>query len=342
MSLPRHRSRAFVLARRPRGQLEEACFTLTEEALPPLGCDEVLVDNLAMSIDPYMYLRAVGGELAGGSYEIGGTPDAYAIGRVRESRSDRYRAGDLVTSFAGWRDCFVSAASSVEPAPAGFALSPEAHLSVLGVAAFTAWVGMTQFVRPAAGQVIFISGAAGGVGVVACQLAARAGLKVVASAGTDEKCAWLAGLNNVHTINYRQAPDLLAALRAEAPDGIDLYFDNVGGHHLETAIRHAKPRAQFIACGAISSFVESEDPRSGLTDIRMLPTKSITMHAYTVSHFFHLHDDFIDFMRDWLREGGPVVPMTVFEGLEAAPRALRSLFGGGNLGKTIVRIADAA
>jgi NADPH-dependent curcumin reductase CurA len=328
------------LARRPTGQIDESCFGVREVQVPEPAADEVVVDNIVMSVDPYMYLRALGDGLAArGAYEIGQTPDGYAIGRVRESRSDLFRSGDLVVSWAAWRERFVAPASTIEPLPAGFDLSPETHLAALGATSFTAWVGITQFITPSPGQVIFISGAAGGVGMIACQLALRAGLRVVASAGSAQKCEWLESLGDVRTINYREVRDLYGALCEVAPQGLDLYFDIVGGRQLEAAIQHANPHAHFIECGTISSFVTGGEPTDRLVDLQSMPAKCITMHGYTISRFFHLRPGFMDYMRSWFTDGGPRVPTTIFEGLETAPRALRSLFVGGNLGKTLVRIA---
>jgi NADPH-dependent curcumin reductase CurA len=334
-----HSFRELFLARRPEGKRLDNCFTMREVAAQPLAGDEVLVENKWMSVDPYMYLRAIAADFAGEIYEIGDVPDAFCVGKVLESSSERFRAGDLVLSTFGWREGFVAPASAVNPLPPGFDIPPQAYLSVLGAPALTAWVGMTQLVALQPGQTIFISGAAGGVGIVACQLALRAGLRVIASAGSEQKCAWLAGLGDVRTLNYRETPDILTALRKIAPEGLDLYFDNVGGNHLEAAIEHAKPKAHFIECGMISSFVTGGDPASLRVDIRRVPSKSITLHGYTVSHYLHLYGVFIDDMREWIRDGGVRVPEAIFEGLQDAPRALESIFGGGHFGRTLVRLS---
>lgn len=329
----------FILARRPSGALETDCFELRETTLPPLAPGEVMVDNLAMSVDPYMYLRAAAnGEIARGGYEIGDIPDAHSVGRVRETRSERFAVGDIVTSFAGWRDRFVAPAMTVEPLPSGFDFLPADYLAAVGMASFTAWVGLNAFVTPVAGQTILITGAAGGVGMIACQIALRLGLRVVASAGSEEKCAWLAGLGDVRTVNYRAVSDFSAALEEVAPEGFDLCFDNVGARQLEAAIRRANPFAHIIACGAISSIVEDADPMKVMTDLRLLPVKCITIHGYTVSRYFDRFPAFLNDMREWVRDGGPSIPTTIFDGLHTAPQALKSLFGGNNLGKTIVRI----
>lgn len=334
-------ARALYLSRRPTGEIDAGCFEARETQLPPLSEGDVLVDNLVMSVDPYMYLRASGdGAIARGGYEIGETPDAHTIGRVRESRSDRFRSGDLVSSFLGWRDRFVAPAEAVEALPPGFDYAPEDYIAAVGMTPFTAWVGMTAFTQTVAGGTIFVSGAAGGVGMIACQIALRAGMRVVASAGSARKRAWLESLGDVRTIDYRATSDLTTALIEAAPERLDLTFDTVGGNHLEAAIGAAKPLTHIIACGAISSFVPRGDPRSILTDLRMLPVQTVTIHGYTVSRFFHLHPAFLDHMRAWRGEGGPVAPTTIFETLDSAPEALRSLFGGDNLGKTLVRLGS--
>lgn len=332
-------SRAFFLVRRPASVFDTDCFELRENTLPPLAPGEVLVDNLVMSVDPYMYVRAAGdGDIALGGYEIGDIPDAHSVGRVRETRSELFQVGDLVTSFSGWRDSFNAPSASIEPLPSGFDFPPEEYLAAVGNASFTAWTGLNAFVSPLPGQTMLITGAAGGVGMIACQMALRAGLRVVASAGSDAKCAWLASLGDVRTINYRKEPSFDAALAYAAPEGLDLCFDNVGGRQLEAAIRQAKSFAHIIACGAISTIVNDDDPTTVMTDLRMLPVKCITMHGYTVSRFFDRFPAFLDYMRDWVRDGGPSIPVTVFDGLASAPAALKSLFGGNNLGKTVVRL----
>jgi NADPH-dependent curcumin reductase CurA len=332
-------AREQILVRRPAGHVDDTCFELRERLLPALGKDEVLVDQLVLSIDPYMYIRASGDErTARGAYQLGDVPDGLGVGRVRETRSGRFQVGDLVTSSAGWRDRYVALAADLQPLPEGLELPPDRFVAVVGATSFTAWVGFTAFVEAKRGQTIYVTGAAGGVGMIATQLALRAGLKVIASAGTPEKCAWLASLGDVHAINYRTTPDLAGALQEAVPDGIDLCFDTVGGRHMEAAISALRPHGHLIACGSMSTIVPGDNPADLLTDLRLVPVQCCTIHGYTVSRFLHLFPAFLDYMRDWMADGGPIVPVTVHEGIESAPAALRSLFGGGNLGKTLVRV----
>ncbi|MFQ3594772.1 MAG: NADP-dependent oxidoreductase, partial [Sphingomonadaceae bacterium] len=191
--------------------------------------------------------------------------------------------------------------------------------------------------KPRAGETLFVSGGAGAVGSVVAQIGKILGLTVIATAGSDAKCQWLRDAGIDHAINYRSCGNLLEAVRAAAPKGIDVYFDNVGGAHLEVAIELANPFARLVECGMIAHYNATEPP-PGPRNIIMVIGKSLLMQGFIVTQFQHLQPTFMTQMSQWIREGRLRWEETVFEGVEKAPDAFIGLFSGANMGKMLVRL----
>ncbi|MEZ5956178.1 MAG: NADP-dependent oxidoreductase [Hyphomonadaceae bacterium] len=248
------KSREVRLKSRPVGLPETSNFEVATVEIPDPGPGEVLVRNEWMSVDPYMRGRMYDRPSYVPPFQIGEPLQGGAVGTVVKSNDPKFAPGDLVESFTGWREAYVSPGSGLNKLPAG--VPPQAYLGVLGMPGMTAYTSFHRIGEPKAGDVVFVSGAAGAVGSAVCQIAKIRGCTVVASAGTDEKLA-SKSVGVDATVNYKKG-NLLDNVRAAAPKGIDIYFDNVGGDHLEVALEVARPFARFIECGMISIYNDKE------------------------------------------------------------------------------------
>jgi len=331
-------SREVRLKSRPVGLPTADNFELASVELGAPGEGEVLVRNRWMSVDPYMRGRMYDRESYVPPFQIGAALQGGAVGEIVESRHPDYAPGDLVMSFLGWREGFVAApaAAMMEKLPADTGVPAQTFLGVLGMPGLTAYAGLLEIGQPKPGETVFVSGAAGAVGSLVAQIARIKGCTVVASAGSDEKCAWLKAAGIDHAVNYKRG-DLLAQVQAAAPKGIDVYFDNVGGEHLEVAIETARPFARLVECGMISAYNDTE-PTPGPRNIIMVVGKSLRIRGFIVSEFASLRPQFIADMSGWIREGKIRWEETVEEGVANAPAAFLKLFSGGNTGKMLVKL----
>ncbi|HEY5295786.1 MAG TPA: NADP-dependent oxidoreductase, partial [Gaiellaceae bacterium] len=288
-------SREVVLVARPQGEPKESDFELRESAGADPGDGEVLVRNVFVSVDPYMRGRMTGVRTYVAGFDVGDVVDGGAVGRVVSSRHDGFVEGDWVSSQLGWRETGVAAGNSLrklDPASA----PPSTALGVLGMTGFTAWVGLTLIGEAKEGETLYVSGAAGAVGSVAVQIAKLKGLNVIGSAGSPEKVEWLRSLG-VEAFNYREtaAKDALA-------DGIDLYFDNVGGEQLEAALTALRPFGRVIACGAISRY-NDERAEPGPRNLGFVVSKRLRIQGFIVTDHFDRLRDFGDEVGAWVRDG---------------------------------------
>jgi len=329
--------REIRLAARPVGVPAATDFELADSALAAPGDGDVLVHNKFMSVDPYMRGRMYDRPSYVPPFAIGEALQGGAVGVVVESKSDKLKAGDIVLSMFGWREAFVAPAAALEKLDVPSGIPMEAFLGVLGMPGLTAWAGLTQIGKPKPGDVVFVSGAAGAVGSIVAQVAKLKGCTVVATAGSDEKCDWLKGLGVDHVINYRTCGNLLAAVQAAAPKGIDIYFDNVGGEHLEVAIEVARPFARLIECGMISAYNDSE-PSPGPKNLIQIVGKSLMIRGFIVMEFAGLRSDFLAEVGPWIRHGKLKWQETVLDGIAEAPNAGIGLFEGKNTGKMLVKL----
>jgi len=329
--------REIRLAARPVGVPAATDFELADSALAAPGDGDVLVHNKYMSVDPYMRGRMYDRPSYVPPFAIGEALQGGAVGVVVESKSDKLKAGDIVLSMFGWREAFVAPAAALEKLDVPSGIPMEAFLGVLGMPGLTAWAGLTQIGKPKPGDVVFVSGAAGAVGSIVAQVAKLKGCTVVATAGSDEKCEWLKGLGVDHVINYRTCGNLLAAVQAATPKGIDIYFDNVGGEHLEVAIEVARPFARLIECGMISAYNDSE-PAPGPKNLIQIVGKSLMIRGFIVMEFAGLRSDFLAEVGPWIRHGKLKWQETVLDGIAEAPNAFIGLFEGKNTGKMLVKL----
>lgn len=325
------------MKRRPVGLPTEADFELAEAALDEPADGEVLVRNLYMSVDPYMRGRMIDRPSYVPPFKLGEVMTGGCVGRIEASRNERFQTGDHVLGMNGWRENYVSDGSdllAVDPA-----LAPiQSYLGVLGMPGLTAYVGLLDIGALQPGETVFVSGAAGAVGSVVCQIAKIKGCRVIGSAGSPEKVEWLTSEAGVDVaIDYRTVDNLREALGNACPDGIDVYFDNVGGDHLEAALDLMNVRGRIVACGSISTYNATEPPR-GPSNLFRIVTNRLTMRGFIVTDH---NDRFNPFVRDaseWIQTGRLKWRETVYEGLESAPEAFLGLFSGENLGKMLVRL----
>jgi len=331
------RARQIHLKSRPAGAPQAENFDVVEVELADPGPGEALVRNLWMSVDPYMRGRMIDRPSYVPPFQLGAPLDGGAVGEVLASNDPALNPGDLVASMLGWREAFIAPAPALERLP-DIGVPIETYLGVLGMPGLTAYASLKRIGEPKSGETIFVSGAAGAVGATVCQIAKLLGLTVVASAGSDEKIAWLKSRGVDACINYKTCGDLLGALRAAAPKGIDIYFDNVGAAHLEAALEVARPFARFIECGMIAGY-NDETRAPGPNNMFYIVGKRIKMQGFIVFDFMDMREQFRADMSTWIKDGRVTWRETVEYGIENAPKAFANLFVGANLGKMLVKLA---
>jgi NADPH-dependent curcumin reductase CurA len=323
-------TRAVALAARPEGEPKASDFEVREAPTPSPAEGELLVRNVLVSVDPYMRGRMTGVRTYVPPYEVGQPIDGGAVGRVIESRHEGFAVGDWVVSQLGWRDQGVvpaQRARKIDPSVA----PPSYALGVLGMPGFTAWIGLVDIGRVQEGETIYVSGAAGAVGSVAVQIARLKGLRVIGSAGTAEKVEWLQSLG-VDAFNYREtrAKDALQ-------DGVDVYFDNVGGAQLEAALGALRPHGRVIACGGISRYNDVR-PEPGPRNMNLIVTKRLRIQGFIILDHNERFPAFLAETAPWVLGGELQSRETIVDGLENIPDAFAGLFRGDNVGKMLVRV----
>jgi NADPH-dependent curcumin reductase CurA len=328
-------SREIRLVSRPHGLPVPDNFTLVRVEVAPPGEDQVLVRNLFMSVDPYMRGRMNDTPSYVSPFQLDQPLEGAALGEVLESRAPGISPGDIVTSRLGWRECFVSGAREVRVVD-NHVRPLSAYLGALGMTGLTAWAGL-NLVDVKSGDRVFISAAAGAVGSVAGQLAKLRGCRVIGSAGSPEKVAMLVGeLGFDAAFNYKDG-DIARQLGAASPDGIDVYFDNVGGGHLEAALSAMRQNGRIIACGAIGGYNDAV-PSSAPRNLNLVIGKRLTIRGFIVGDSFDRMPEFMKEMSGYIARGELIIKETVVQGIERAPHALVDLLRGGNVGKMIVRL----
>ena len=326
--------RAWHLMSRPQGLPTHDNFQLKEIELPAVGDGQLRVRNSWLSVDPYMRGRMNDVKSYVPPFQLGAPMEGGAIGEVVESTAEGFAAGDLVQHMAGWRDEAVIDARTANKLPQ-LGASPEQFLGVLGVTGLTAYFGLLDAASAKQGDVVFVSAAAGAVGSVVVQVAKAKGMTVIGSAGGAEKCDYVRSLGADQVIDYKAGP-ILKSLAAAAPDGIDVYFDNVGGDHLDAAFALARQNARFAICGMIDSYNDAT-PASFRFIMRVIAMR-IRMKGFIVFDYFPRMAEFYAEMGPWLASGAVKSRETVVEGLEKTPDAFLGLFEGANTGKMLVRL----
>ena len=328
-------AREVRLKSRPSGMPDASNFEVATVQIPDPGPGEVLVRNSWMSVDPYMRGRMYDRPSYVPPFALGEALQGGAIGTVVKSNDPNFAPGDLVESMNGWREAYVSGAAGLNKLPQT-GVPAQAYLGVLGMPGMTAYASFHRIGEPKAGDVVLVSAAGGAVGSAVCQIAKIRGCTVVAIAGSDAKLDWLHSRGVDAGINYK-AGNLLENVRAAAPRGIDIYFDNVGGEHLEVALEAARPFARFIECGMISIY-NAKEPPPAPRNLAYVVGKRIKMQGFIVMDFIDMRDQFIAEMGQWVKEGKIKWEETVENGVERAPQAFLNLFTGANAGKMLVKL----
>lgn len=328
-------SHEIQLVSRPKGMPTADNFTIVQTELKPLQEGQVLVRNLYISVDPYMRGRMNEGKSYVPPFKLGKALEGGAVGEVIESRAQEFQPGDVVTSNYGWREYFIAAPKDLHQV--NREIQPlSVYLGALGMTGMTAWVGL-NLVEVKAGDVIFVSGAAGAVGNVAGQLAKLRGCHVIGSAGSESKVKFLleeCGFDRA--FDYKVGP-VLEQLNRAAPDGIDVYFDNVGGETLEAALSALRVHGRIIACGGISGYNE-EKPQPGPSNLFNMITKRLTMKGLIVTDWLDRQSEFEQEVGGYFQAGKLKNKETVVAGIEQAVEAFIGLFEGKNVGKMVVKL----
>ncbi|GGV60835.1 MULTISPECIES: NADP-dependent oxidoreductase [Streptomyces] len=330
-------SRAWHLVSRPVGWPQPDNFALVEAPLPEPAEGQVLVRNEYLSVDPYMRGRMSAAKSYAAPYELDKPMQGGAVGEVVVSRAEGIAVGDRVLHSGGWREyTAVDARQAVKVDPEAAPLS--AYLGVLGMPGLTAYVGLLRVASLKEGDVVFVSGAAGAVGSLVGQLAKLKGAsRVVGSAGSDEKVDLLRSEYGFDAaFNYKKGP-VKEQLRAAAPDGIDVYFDNVGGEHLEAAIGSLNLGGRIAICGMISTYNDTEPSPGPRNLVRLIQTRG-RIEGFLVGDHYHLQPQFVEEVGPWVRSGELKYRETVVEGIENTLEAFLGVLRGDNTGKMVVKL----
>ena len=335
------KSREIRLKSRPAGMPSAENFELAEVDLPAPGAGQVLVRNSYMTVDPYMRGRMTDRRSYVPGFQLGEAMTGGAVGQVVEAGPDAaFKVGDHVLSMAGWREAFVASGpelmvQKIEPIPG---IGIQSYLGTLGMPGLTAYAGLLRIAEFKPEDSVFVSAASGAVGTVVVQIAKAKGAKhVVGSAGSDDKCGFLKEIGCDEVINYKTCGDLNAAVTKAFPDGIGVYFDNVGGAHLEAAIGNMRQFGRLAECGMIEQYNATEMP-PGPRNMILTVGHSLTIKGVIVSNHSDMLGDFMRDMAGWIGAGKMKWKETIYDGLDRAPEAFIGLFKGENFGKMLVRV----
>lgn len=336
------------LRARPTGPVKEQDFEIATTRVPEPQSGQILVRNSWMSLDPSARLRMKDEESSYlPRFEINAPLEGWAVGEVISSRSSDYVVGDQVWHGLGWREYATlnieltqGVQHSVSKIKVSSTRPPEAYLGALGWVGLTAYVGLLHVAQLKENDVVFISGAGGAVGSLAVQIAKLRGHTVIASAGTQAKCNFVSEvLGADYAFCYRER-DSLEALQEAAPEGIDVYFDNVGGSQLEAALESLRIGGRVALCGAISSY--NDNIPVGPSNLFNAIAKDLTLRGFLTRRFAHLLPEFQNQMSEWLSAGTVVYPQTVVDGISAVPEAFVGLMSGLNQGKMLANLRKEA
>jgi hypothetical protein len=330
-------SREVHLRKRPIGMPDESDFQIVEVPIGKPRDGEVLVQNIYVSVDPYMRGRMIDRKSYSPPFQLGETITGGCVGQVVLTNTDKFQVGEYVLSQKGWREYYLSdggGLTRVDPS----VVPIQAYLGVTGMPGMTAYVGLLDIGKPKENETVYVSAASGAVGSIVCQIAKIKGCRVVGSAGSDQKVAWLLNKIGVDAaFNYKKAENLTAEIKKHCPEGIDIYFENVGGKHLEAALASMNPFGRIPVCGMISQYNQTED-QPGPKNISSIIGKRLLLKGFIVSDHIDQLPQFYRDMLGWIREGKIKWEETIVEGTQNIPKAFIGLFKGENLGKMLVRV----
>jgi NADPH-dependent curcumin reductase CurA len=336
------------LKNRPVGIPTEDNFEFVRLTIPDPKEGEFLVRNIWMSVDPYMRGRMREAKSYIPSFQLNKSLEGACVGQVEESKNNQFKVGEYVLSNFGWREYWRSTDGNgvikIDPSMAPI----QSYLGVLGMTGLTAYVGLLKVgeLKENDDNTVFISAASGAVGSVACQIAKIKGCHVVGSAGSPEKVKWLLDQARIdNAFNYKEVGEdnISSELRKFCPNGIDVYFDNVGGKHLEAALDNMKVFGKIVLCGMISQYNVPTSQQSGPSNLFLAITNRLKLQGFIVRDHYHMLSEFYTNMSKWISQEKIKWQETVVEGLENAPKAFIALFKGENIGKMLVKIkSDSA
>jgi NADPH-dependent curcumin reductase CurA len=326
---------AWHLVSRPKGMPTAQDFALREIPQVDLADGAVRVRNHWLSVDPYMRGRMNDVKSYVPPFQLGEPMDGGAVGEVIESRSDAFRPGDKVLHMAGWRDEAMVPAAALTRIP-DIGADPRLFLGVLGLTGATAYFGLVDAAAIQAGDIVFVSAAAGAVGSAAVGIAKARGATVIGSARGADKCSFVRSLGADAAIDYSAGP-ILKSLAEAAPKGVDVYFDNVGGEHLDAALALARKDARFAICGMIDAYNTGEPAR--LRFIMRIIAMRIRLQGFIYSDYLGRLDEFYREVGRLVASGKVQPRETIVDGLENMPEAFLGLFRGDNVGKMLVRLS---
>ncbi|WP_300527891.1 NADP-dependent oxidoreductase [Maricaulis sp.] len=311
-------------------------YSVVEAELPAPKEGEVVVKNLYISVDPYMRGRMSGVRTYIDPFQIGAVMEGGAVGEVVESKFDGLKPGDHVMSMLGWREGYTAPGEGLMKIDTSI-LPPQAYLGIAGLTGLTAYVGIKRIIGLKEGETLWMSAGAGAVGSAGIQFAKAMGAKVIATAGGQEKCDYVKSIGADAAIDYKATDDLTAAIHEAAPDGIDGYFENVGGAHFTAALENLKPFGRIAACGMIQRY--NDTAQAQITDnLVYMVGKSLKIEGFIVSNHLDIQPEFVKDLTEWMMAGKIQPAETVVEGIESAPGAFAGLFEGKNTGKMLVKI----
>jgi NADPH-dependent curcumin reductase CurA len=331
-------NRRIALAAHPMGYPKESDFNLAESPVPVPGPEQMMIRIIYLSLDPYMRALMSGNALYGPALKVGDVMVGGTVGKVVQSNLPGFAKGDIVGGMLGWQEYAVSdglGLRRIDPKAAPISTA----LGVLGMPGLTAYFGLLDIANPQPGETVMISGAAGAVGSVVGQIAKIKGCRVVGTAGSDPKINYLVGeLKFDAAFNYRSIENYYDALREICPDGVNVYFDNVGGSISDAVVRLLSPRARISVCGQISQY-NLERPELGPCLLPQLLAKQARAEGFVVSQFADRFPAALDQMTRWLQEGKLKYREDIVDGIENAPRAFIGMLNGRNMGKQLVKLS---
>ena len=320
----------------PLGLPKESQFGIIQSDISLENKEEVMIKNIWLSVDPYMRARMTERKNYKPPFEIGKPMEGACIGRVIKSHSLKFKEGDYVSSMYGWRDKYIANSNDLKKINS-IDVPIQTYLGPLGFTGHTAYIGLFRIGELKKDQTVLVSAAAGSVGSIVCQIAKNMGCKVIASTGNDEKVKWLKEELGVdYAFNYKKIDNLVLHLKSLSPKGYDIYFDNVGGDFLESAIYRMNNYGKIIICGRISQ-MNSTEPH-GLKNMAHVLVKRLTIKGFLIFDHSNDYEDFEKDMQNWIINNKMKWKETILNGLESTPKAFIDLLNGKNIGKMLVKL----
>jgi len=332
------KSREIRLTQHFTGPVKPEYFETAEVELPDPAEGEIMVKNAWLSVDPYMRGRMIGIKTYIDPFRVGAAMDGGAVGQVVKSNAEGFAEGDWVMSMYGWREGYTASTVGVNKIDASL-LPPEAYLGVAGLTGMTAYIGVKRIMDLKPGETLWMSAGAGAVGSAGIQFAKAMGANVIATAGGAEKTAFCSEIGADAVVDYKAVDDLAGAVRtaSEPFGGVDAYFENVGGDHLQAALDVIKANGRMAVCGMIARYNDSE-MQPGPTNLTQIIAKKLMLQGFILSDHFDLQPQFIQDLSSWMMAGKVKTRDTVFDGIDQTPAAFMGLFTGANIGKMLVKL----